>query len=136
VAKPAFGAGGRDVIFGDETSCIPSDAREPWVVQRRLPPHFVRALIVDGQVICSYERENDPGLPNNIEAGGRRVFRRLTASERDLALAAAEAVGTVISGVDLAVDDLAVLEVNGSPGLPPEFVRKTAEVAAAFLLRA
>jgi glutathione synthase/RimK-type ligase-like ATP-grasp enzyme len=140
VAKPARGAGGRDIIYGGhETSSVPLNTTEAWVVQPDVGDDFIRVLVIDGQAIASYIRIPAEGMrTNNIEAGGQRVFTAPSRDVLDLALAAADVCGADIAGVDIVLPGertgLAVLELNANPGIPPGMI-DAAAVALGPVLR-
>jgi glutathione synthase/RimK-type ligase-like ATP-grasp enzyme len=136
VAKPVFGAGGRDILFGPCTVAL--DSREPWLTQ----PHvgdgadFLRVLVVGGAVIGAYRRiPAHDARTNNVETGGTREYVDVTDIERDLAVAAAAACGALIAGVDLTPEPRQVLEVNGSPGIPASLIDAVADALAQELFR-
>ncbi|MBU0552791.1 30S ribosomal protein S6--L-glutamate ligase [Myxococcota bacterium] len=80
----------------------------------------IRCFVVGGEVVASMMRVAKKGeFRSNIHRGGTGILVELTAYERAVALAAAQAMGLNIAGVDLirAADGPRVLEVNSSPGL-------------------
>ncbi|MBO0752472.1 MAG: RimK family alpha-L-glutamate ligase, partial [Bradyrhizobiaceae bacterium] len=76
-----------------------------------------RLLVSRGRVIAAMARHS-PGWITNVKQGGRPAAVAATAPMRDLAVAAAAAVGASFAGVDLICDrdgTLTVLEVNSMP---------------------
>jgi glutathione synthase/RimK-type ligase-like ATP-grasp enzyme len=123
VAKPVYGAGGRDILHGPTT--IPADTLEPWLIQ----PHagndadFIRILIVAGTIIATYRRIPAPGaVTNNIETGGTRHHLTAPPDLGELALAAANTMNAMIAGIDVTAHPYRILEINSTPGLPPDTV--------------
>ncbi len=136
VAKPAWGASGRDILFGKENNTIPLTSREPWVVQPWAGEgqNHLRVTIVADKIICVYRRIPQEGSKvNNIEAGGKREYIETNNKLESIALVAAKATKTIISGVDLTAYPHKVIEVNGNPGIPPELIRATAEALTEYL---
>jgi RimK family alpha-L-glutamate ligase len=130
VLKPRFGSWGRDVTRCDsheEFACALEAARgHRWygatgaVAQRLVPPcgFDLRLVVAGGEVVGAVIRRAAPGeWRTNIALGGRRVPVTPPAEARALAVAAAEAVGGDLVGVDLLPlpgDAWIVLEVNGA----------------------
>jgi len=130
VLKPRFGSWGRDVTRCD----TPRELREaltgarplPWfgatggVVQALVRPrgYDLRILVAGGCVVGAVSRHAAPGeWRTNIALGGRRVPAAPAREARELAVAAAEAVGGDLVGVDLLPcgdGGWTVLEVNGA----------------------
>lgn len=82
--------------------------------------HDVRAFVVGGKVIAAMERSAPPGdFRSNLHRGGTAIAVKLSTKERQIAIAAAEAMNLSVAGVDLirARRGPLVLEVNSSPGL-------------------
>jgi ribosomal protein S6--L-glutamate ligase len=80
----------------------------------------IRAFVVDGKVIGAMKRQGKEGeFRSNLHRGGIGKVIKLTRQERDTALAAAEAMGLAIAGVDMLQSSRGplVMEVNSSPGL-------------------
>lgn len=83
-------------------------------------PRDLRVLVVAGEPLAACWRVAAPGeFRSNVHRGGRALAAPLTDEAAALARAAAAALGLPLCGVDLieAEGGLAVLEVNGSPGL-------------------
>ncbi|MEE4211300.1 MAG: 30S ribosomal protein S6--L-glutamate ligase, partial [Parvularcula sp.] len=80
----------------------------------------VRCLVVGNKIIASMKRVAAAGeFRSNLHQGGSAVSVRITKKEREVALAAAKALGLGFAGVDLLRSETGpkVLEVNSSPGL-------------------
>ena len=134
IAKPAFGAGGRDITYGP--SIIPTNTLEPWIVQPIIGNHaeHLRILVINNKIVAAYKRIPAPNSPvNNIDAGGYREFITPTPEQQTLALAATREVNAFIAGIDLTDDPTQVLEINGTPGIPPEYLPSIAQHIATHL---
>ncbi len=130
VLKPRFGSWGRDVVLcstEDELTAAAVRARlRVWfntsggVVQRLVPPRGfdLRVVVAGGQVIGAVKRVAAPGeWRTNVALGARRIPAIPPQAACALALAAAEAVGGDLVGVDLlptGTDDWTILEINGA----------------------
>ncbi|WP_281800613.1 RimK family alpha-L-glutamate ligase [Methylocystis echinoides] len=125
VMKPLFGAQGWGLRLIETENDIPSleEARGVYYLQRfvgpsRPPYEDMRILVSRGAVVAAMKRRSSHWI-TNVRQGARPVAVAPTVAERDMALAAAQAMGTVFAGVDLIVGaDGApmVLEVNSMPG--------------------
>lgn len=125
VLKPLFGAQGWGLRLIERESDIPSleEARGVFYLQRfvgpdRPPYEDMRILVSRGRVVAAMRRRSSHWI-TNVRQGARPVETAPTPQERDLALAAAEAMGTIVAGVDLIVGADGrpmVLEVNSMPG--------------------
>ena len=98
------------------------DFKRPYIIQEFVPTENtsdIRAIVVGGEVIASYERiANDGDFRANIHAGGTRKSHELTKEERKLAIKSAKAIRAEICGVDiLNSKQPSVIEVNLSPSL-------------------
>jgi RimK family alpha-L-glutamate ligase len=130
VLKPRFGSWGRDVTRCDSAEEL-SEALETarlrvWynatgaVAQRLVPPcgFDLRILVAGGRVVGAVMRQAAPGeWRTNVALGAQRVPVTPPQEACELALAAAEAVGGHLLGVDLLPLPGAgwmVLEVNGA----------------------
>jgi RimK family alpha-L-glutamate ligase len=130
VLKPRFGSWGRDVTrcdTGGELARALADARaQRWfsatggVLQRLIPPcgYDLRIVVGGGRVLGAIMRCAAPGeWRTNVALGARRVAAAPSDDACELAVAASEAVGGDLVGVDLlpvAGDGWMVLEVNGA----------------------
>jgi ribosomal protein S6--L-glutamate ligase len=80
----------------------------------------IRALVVGGKVVASYERKSlDDDFRSNIHQGGSSRPVKLSLEQRKSAIKSARAMGLQICGVDIiqSARGPLVLEVNSSPGL-------------------
>ncbi len=126
VVKPLFGSEGRGILRV-------SDPDLAWRVFRALErigavlylQRFVehggcdvRILVLDGRVLASMRRVADDDFRTNIARNGTACAYQPTERESALALAAAEATGARLAGVDLLFDEQGcrVIEVNAVPG--------------------
>jgi RimK family alpha-L-glutamate ligase len=130
VLKPRFGSWGRDVTRCDSSPALEwaldASRLRVWfnsaggVVQRLVPPagFDLRVVVAGGAVAGAVLRQAAPGeWRTNVALGGRRVPISPPPDACELALAAAEAVGGDLVGIDLlpvAGDGWLVLEVNGA----------------------
>src|SRR5262245_36917320 len=130
VLKPRFGSWGCDVVrcdTPDEVAEAIVAARErSWfrttggVLQELIPPrgYDLRVLVAGGVVVGAVSRRaRDGEWRTNVALGARRVPVMPPPEAERLAIAAAEAIGGDLVGVDLlpAPDDRwIVLEVNGA----------------------
>lgn len=127
VVKPLFGAEGRGMVRV-------TDAEVAWrtfraieqtggvlYLQRfvRHPGWDVRAFVLGGRVIAAMRRRSRGDWRTNVAQGGTAERIELAPAKLKLALRAAEAVGTVVAGVDLLPGpkgEWYVIEVNAVPG--------------------
>ena len=127
VAKPLFGSEGRGMVRVDSPDLA-------WRVFRTLerlqtvlyvqkfiahPGWDLRVFVLGGKVLAAMRRHAKDGWRTNVAQGGRAEAVSVTAAETRLALAAAEAVGAALAGVDLLPrpeGGYHVLEVNAVPG--------------------
>ncbi|CAJ0889861.1 hypothetical protein AMST5_03997 [freshwater sediment metagenome] len=125
VMKPLFGAQGWGLRLIEQESDIPSleEARGVFYLQRfvgpsRPPYEDMRILVSRGAIIAAMTRRSSHWI-TNVRQGAKPVAVEPTGEQRALALAASEAMGTVVAGVDLiagADGRPMVLEVNSMPG--------------------
>ncbi len=128
VVKPRFGSWGCDVVRCEtERQLKRTLARlsaRPWfrsngaLVQELVPcaGRDLRVVVAGGQIVGAIVRVAPPGdWRTNISLGGTREPVVPSSDARSLALAAAEAVGGDLVGVDLVATDRShsVIEVNG-----------------------
>ncbi|MGJ0391359.1 MAG: RimK family alpha-L-glutamate ligase [Methylocystis sp.] len=125
VMKPLFGAQGWGLRLIEKESDIPSleEARGVFYLQRfvgpsRPPYEDMRILVSRGEVVAAMKRRSSHWI-TNVRQGARPVSAEPTQEARDMALAASQAMGTIVAGVDLitrADGRPMVLEVNSMPG--------------------
>jgi RimK family alpha-L-glutamate ligase len=131
VVKPRFGSRGEHVVAcadPDELGMLLRTLRQQaWfrrhgaLLQELVPPagHDLRLLVAGGRVVGAVRRVAPPGeWRTNVALGATRHPLQPQPHECALAVAAAEAAGTHLAGVDLIPQpdgSLAVLEVNGAP---------------------
>lgn len=80
----------------------------------------IRAFVVDGKVVGAMKRTAKEGeFRSNLHRGGTAEIVKLTAKEKQTAIAAATAMGLTVAGVDMlpSARGPLILEVNSSPGL-------------------
>lgn len=127
VVKPIFGSEGRGVVeIADEASAYRvlrtlTTIDAVLYLQEFIPNAGwdVRAFVIGGKVVAAMTRHAAADFRTNASRGGRCEKASLDAEEEQLAIAAANAVGAPIAGVDLlrsADGDWYVLEVNSTPG--------------------
>jgi [lysine-biosynthesis-protein LysW]--L-2-aminoadipate ligase len=137
VVKPRFGSWGRDVVIAGTEHELEARLRElrrrGWfrrqgaLVQELIRPTGIdlRVVVACGEVVGAIERLAPPGeWRTNVSLGARRLPASPTQEARDLAVAAAGAVGLDLAGVDLverADGSLVVLEVNGAVDFTSEY---------------
>jgi RimK family alpha-L-glutamate ligase len=127
VVKPLFGAMGNGIVRIEDRDVAHRVfralelERTVYYVQRTIAPagrRDLRVLVVAGEVAGAMERATDSWRAN-IARGARPRAVALGEAEREVALAAAAALGADVAGVDLLVTpdgEMFVLEVNGIPG--------------------
>ncbi len=125
VMKPLFGAQGWGLRLIETEGDIPAvaEARGVFYLQRfvgpaRPPYEDMRLLVSRGEIIAAMKRRSSHWI-TNVRQGARPVAVTPTPAEREMALAAAGAMGAFVAGVDLIADADArpmVLEVNSMPG--------------------
>ena len=80
----------------------------------------IRCFVIDGEVVASMKRQAKEGeFRANLHRGGMAMSIDITPQERDAAIAATNALGLNVAGVDMLRSKRGplVLEVNASPGL-------------------
>ncbi len=97
----------------------------------------IRAFVVDGKVIGAMKRRSKIGdFRSNLHRGGKGEAVKLSKAERETAIAAAEAMGLSIAGVDMlpSARGPLVMEVNSSPGLEGIEKATGVDIAAKIIL--
>lgn len=122
--KPLFGSQGRGLRLIHQASELPEPAAVAgaYYLQRfvgvdRDGFRDFRLLVSQGRLIAAMAR-HAPTWITNVKRGGKPVAALVDAEMRDLAIAAAAAVGTAFAGVDViygADGRPSVLEVNSMP---------------------
>lgn len=147
VVKPRFGSWGEDVFLCTSTPalelCLESLRDRDWLrrhgvlLQTLVPPlgYDLRLVVAGGRVVGAVERVAAPGeWRTNVALGGvRRPVEPPPAACR-LAVAAAEAVGADLVGVDLLPignGGYVVLELNGAVDFTSDYSIGGREVFAA-----
>lgn len=125
VMKPLFGAQGWGLRIITKESDLPSleEARGVFYLQRfvgpsRPPYEDMRVFVSKDEVVAAMARRSSHWI-TNVRQGAKPVAVDPSPQARDMALAASEAMGTVVAGVDLIRDEdgrLMTLEVNSMPG--------------------
>jgi [lysine-biosynthesis-protein LysW]---L-2-aminoadipate ligase len=137
VVKPRFGSWGRDVVRCEDGTSLDRHLagvrRRSWfrrhgaLVQEVIPPSGfdLRLIVAGGEVVGAIQRVGAPGeWRTNIALGGHRQPVIPPAEARELALAAAAAIGGDLVGVDLlptANGGWTVLEINGAVDFTSEY---------------
>jgi RimK family alpha-L-glutamate ligase len=136
VVKPRFGSWGKDVVrcFDEDELArhLRSVARERWfrrhgaLVQELVEPrgYDLRVVVAGGAVVGAIERVAAQGeWRTNVARGARRQPVSPPPEARVLALAAAEAGGIDLVGVDLLPDGdgWTVVELNGAVDFTSEY---------------
>jgi RimK family alpha-L-glutamate ligase len=130
VLKPRFGSWGRDVVRCDTHEQLESALADvhdrPWfeatggILQHLVTPrgYDLRLVVAGGRVVGAAKRVAARGeWRTNVALGGRREPMLPPADARELALAAADAIGGDLVGVDLLPADAGtwtIIEVNGA----------------------
>lgn len=143
VVKFSHGAQGTGVVLAESVAGIES-VIEALVATRRnlLVQEFVdhqgdgRLLVVGRKVVAAIRRRPPPGeFRANLHRGGEAEALQPTDEEIEVALAATQALGLELAGVDLLRTSTGplVLEVNASPGLEGVESASGRNVAGAIL---
>lgn len=114
VIKPVYGYDGNGIFLIDTPDQL---GNPPYYLQEYVPnDRDYRVFVIDGEAIGAITRISD-SLTHNIHQGGTGKPVEIDSRMRELAGAAAQAVGVDYGGVDLLPygDDYCVLEVNGTP---------------------
>src|SRR5262245_19176936 len=124
VLKPLFGSQGRclRLIYSPQELPPPAEVSGVYYLQRyvgveRDGYHDFRVLVSQGRVVAAMMRHSAHWV-TNVKRGGKPVAAVADGVMRDLAIAAAAAVGANFAGVDIVYDRderPTVLEVNSMP---------------------
>jgi len=137
VLKPRYGSWGRDVVRCDdaetyEATLASFEGRE-WfrragaVAQELVPPrgHDIRVVVAAGEVVGAVRRVAPAGeWRTNVALGARREPVEPSPAACDLGIAAAEAIGAQLAGIDLlplGPGRYVVIEVNGAVDFNPDY---------------
>ena len=96
----------------------------------------IRAFVVGRKIVAAMERTGPKGeFRSNLHRGGTAVLTELSASEKSMALKAAQSMGLNVAGVDMLRSKRGpmVMEVNSSPGLEGIEEASGKDVAKAIL---
>jgi [lysine-biosynthesis-protein LysW]--L-2-aminoadipate ligase len=136
VVKPRLGSWGREVVLcasdGDLQEHLATIRGKLWfvstgaIVQELVPPtgYDIRVLVACGQVLGAVRRVAAEGeWRTNVALGAQRVPIEPLPGTAELALAAADALGADLVGVDLLPDGdgWTILEVNGAVDFAPQY---------------
>jgi len=137
VVKPRFGSWGRDVTLcgsqADLIACLEDLSTRTWfrrqgvLVQELIPPlgYDLRLVVAGGQVVGAVRRRAAEGeWRTNVALGAERESTEPPQAAREIAVAAAAAVGGDLVGVDLmpTLDGgWVVIEVNGAVEFTDEY---------------
>ena len=127
VVKPLFGSEGRGIVRLTDAETAFRTFKALRMIQailyvQRYVQHAgydVRVMVLDGDVCGTMKRVSDLDFRTNVTQQARAVAYAATDEERQLAVAAANATGTRMAGVDIirdATGQAMVLEVNAVPG--------------------
>ncbi len=109
VVKPLFGSEGRGMMriadpdLAWRTFHTLERLQSVIYVQRFIahPGWDLRAFVVHGRVVAAMRQRSTKGWRTNVAQGAKPELARLDQAEERLAIAAADAVGVDLSGVDL-----------------------------------
>jgi ribosomal protein S6--L-glutamate ligase len=144
VVKPLFGSEGRGMMRVTDVDMAWRTFRALERLQavlylQRFIPHAgwdLRVFVIGGRVLAAMRRHARQSWRTNVAQGGRAEPVDVSAAEERLALAAAQAVGTPVAGVDLLpgpAGSYVVLEVNAVPGWRALAAATGVDVAAAIV---
>jgi RimK family alpha-L-glutamate ligase len=137
VVKPRFGSWGRDVTLCRDREELERTVERlcfrPWfratgaIVQELIPPlgHDLRLIVAAGAIVGAGRRTAAPGeWRTNVALGATLTAAFPSPVARDLALAAAAALGLDLVGVDLlptGPGGFTVIELNGAVDFRPGY---------------
>jgi RimK family alpha-L-glutamate ligase len=124
ITKPIVGTGGRGVqLHMNERELRRSLNHKRVIAQKYIKEAAagdIRALVIDGEVVASLWRTPRRGrVASNFHSGGQPSQYNMTQEEKDMAVAAAAALGLSVSGVDIVPTTRGpyVFEANSLPDL-------------------
>lgn len=124
ITKPIVGTGGRGVqLHMNERDLRRSLSHKRVIAQKYIKEAAagdIRALVIDGEVVGSLWRTPRRGkIASNFHSGGQPSEYNMTQEEKDVAVAAAAALGLSVSGVDIVPTTRGpyVFEANSLPDL-------------------
>jgi len=129
VVKLCEGTQGRGVVLAETAKAAESvieafrELRAEFLVQEFIKEaggSDIRALVIGTKVVAAMQRTAMEGeFRSNLHRGGSAQLVKLTPSERQTAVKAAQTMGLSIAGVDLLRSSRGplLMEVNSSPGL-------------------
>lgn len=145
VSKPLFGYKGRDIVLLEGGNYADEDRLKSIIDKQGLVylqefislecPRDIRAFVVGSRVLGAIYRIAPQGQwITNLARGGSAMPCELAEEEKDLAVRASMAVGTIYAGVDLLETPvgLKVIEVNGTPSGKGIFEALGVDVTAAI----
>jgi RimK family alpha-L-glutamate ligase len=124
ITKPLTGTGGRGVVLQTSERDLRRSLSQRKVIAQKYVKEAsrgdVRVLVIDGKAIGALWRTPRSGrVASNFHAGGKPSAYDASDQEKEVAVAAAKAMGLTISGVDLVPTSRGplVLEANSVPDL-------------------
>ena len=124
ITKPVTGTGGRGIILQQSERDLRRSLSYSKVIAqeyvREASRGDVRVLVIDGKAVGALWRTPRSGrVASNFHAGGKPSAYNISDEEKEVAVAAAEAMDLTISGVDLVPTSKGplVLEANSVPDL-------------------
>lgn len=139
VVKPRSGMKGDSILFGVNdieyipdgfTEFVPFINNKKWILQPYVPDskNWWRVLIVNQKVITAYKRvPTADTIIANVNKGASRQFDKPDKEMLEVALAAAQASGLTICGVDITSKPYQIVEVNSIPAIPKDFAKEAAK---------
>jgi [lysine-biosynthesis-protein LysW]---L-2-aminoadipate ligase len=140
VVKPRFGSWGRDIVRCDNAASLAvhldSLVDRDWfrrhgaLVQTLVPPrgYDLRIVVAAGRVVGAVIRVSPDGeWRTNVSLGAKRVATTAPPEAASLAVAAAQAVGAELVGVDLLPTPRGgwtILELNGAVEFNEDYARR------------
>jgi ribosomal protein S6--L-glutamate ligase len=129
VVKLSEGTQGRGIVLAETPKAAESvieafkELKAEFLVQEFIAEANgcdLRCFVIGKKVVAAMERKAKDGeFRSNLHRGGSATAVKITATERQTAIKAAQAMGLCVAGVDLlrSARGPLVMEVNSSPGL-------------------